>query len=87
MSIFPLALWSAFGGLGFSDLLFILPFFGITIGGTGLWIAMLVDCVTKEADTGKNKVAWILGIALTHCIGAAVYLLVRRPQRIAELGR
>jgi len=29
----------------------------------GVWIWMLVDCATKEADTGNNKVVWILVIA------------------------
>jgi hypothetical protein len=73
-------------GLGFPELLVLLAFL-VLIGGTGLWIAMIVDCVTKEPDTGNNKVVWILVIVLAHFIGALIYLLVRRPQRIAELGR
>jgi hypothetical protein len=84
---FPgLLLLGALGGLGFPELLllFMLLFF---VGGTALWIWMLVDCATREADTGNNKVVWILVIALTNFIGALIYLLVRRPQRIAELGR
>jgi dolichyl-phosphate-mannose--protein O-mannosyl transferase len=67
--------------------LLVLLAFLVLIGGTGLWIAMIVDCVTKEPDTGNNKVVWILVIVLAHFIGALIYLLVRRPQRIAELGR
>jgi len=59
--------------------------FGII--GTGLWVWILVDCATKEADTGNNKIVWVLVIALTHLIGAAIYYFVRRPQRMAELGR
>jgi hypothetical protein len=44
-------------------------------------------CATKEADTGNNKIVWALVIALTHFVGALIYLFVRRPQRMAEMGR
>jgi hypothetical protein len=54
--------------------------------GTILWIWMIIDCATKEPSTGNNKIVWILVIIFTHWIGALIYLLVRRPQRIAELG-
>jgi hypothetical protein len=76
----------AMGGLGFTELLvlFMVLFF---VGSMAFWIWMLVDCATKEADTGNNKVVWILVIALAHVIGALIYLIVRRPRRIAELGR
>ncbi|MGA3096640.1 MAG: PLD nuclease N-terminal domain-containing protein [Bryobacteraceae bacterium] len=79
-------LLGALGGLGFPELL-VLFMVALFVGGMALWIWMLVDCATKEADTGNNKVVWILVIALTHFIGALIYLFVRRPQRIAELGR
>jgi hypothetical protein len=82
-----LLLLGALGGLAFPDLFLILFFFGVCIVGTVLWIWALVDCLTKEADTGNNKVAWVLVVALTHFVGALIYLLVRRPKRIAELGR
>jgi hypothetical protein len=47
---------------------------------------MIVDCATKEKSDGNEKLIWILVILLTHWIGALIYLLVRRPQRIQELG-
>ncbi len=50
-----------------------------------LW--MLIDCITKESDDGNNKIAWVLIILFTHFIGALIYYIVRRPQRIKELGR
>ncbi len=74
-------------GIGFPELLVLLFILLIGLGGTGLWIVALVDCITKEADVGNNKVVWVLVIALTHIVGAALYFIVRRPQRIAELGR
>lgn len=51
------------------------------------WVWMLVDCATKEPDEGNSKVAWTLIIVFTHLIGSALYLFIRRPQRIAEVGR
>ncbi|MDD5705519.1 MAG: PLD nuclease N-terminal domain-containing protein [Kiritimatiellae bacterium] len=57
------------------------------VGGTILWIWMLVDCATKEKSEGNDKLIWILVIVLAHWIGALVYLLVRRPKRIQELGK
>jgi hypothetical protein len=73
--------------IGGFEFLFLLMFSCVGIVGTILLIWMLIDCATKESDQGNNKIVWILIIALTHLIGALIYLLVRRPQRIAELGR
>ena len=70
------------GSIGFPELFIIL----IVIVGGGLWIWMVVDCATKE-PAGSEKIVWILIVLLGGCIGAAIYLLVRRPKRIEELGR
>jgi L-cystine uptake protein TcyP (sodium:dicarboxylate symporter family) len=51
------------------------------------WIWMLIECATRESDTGNTKLVWILVILFAHFIGAAVYFFARRPQRIAELRR
>ena len=48
-----------------------------------IWLAVLTDCAIEEPDSGNNKVAWVLIIALTNVVGAGLYLLVRRPRRIA----
>jgi sterol desaturase/sphingolipid hydroxylase (fatty acid hydroxylase superfamily) len=73
--------------VGFPELLFIFCFVVIGLLGTAFWIWMLVDCATKEPDTGNTKVVWILIIALAHLIGAAVYYFVRRPERMELVGR
>ncbi len=71
----------------------ILPFmlfgcFGIAmLGMLALWIWALVDCITKEPDKGNDKLIWVLVIVLANWIGALLYLLIRRPQRIREQGR
>jgi uncharacterized membrane protein len=70
-------LWCALvGGIG-----------AVGIAGTVLWIWMLVECLTKEADEHNNRLIWTLVIVFTHAIGAIIYLVVRRPQRIKELGK
>lgn len=52
-----------------------------------MWIWMIVDCATKEPSNGNDKLIWIVIIVLTHWVGALIYLLVRRPQRIAMYGQ
>lgn len=58
----------------------------IGLGMFIFWVWMLIDCATKESSQGNDKVVWIIVIALTNWIGALIYFLVRRPQRIRELG-
>jgi hypothetical protein len=62
---------------------------GGTIGlaGLALWIWMLVEVLTRETDEGNNRLIWALVIVFTHWIGALIYLLVRRQERIRKLGR
>jgi hypothetical protein len=73
--------------LGLAELLilFVVVVFGII--GTIFWIWTLIDVATKEPNEGSNKVVWILVIIFTHWLGALVYLVVRRPQRIELYGR
>jgi len=58
----------------------------LAIACFGFWVWALIDCATNEPDNTNNKVVWIIIIACAHCIGAIVYLLCRRDQRIAEVG-
>lgn len=62
---------------------------GGTIGLAGLvlWIWMLVEVLTRETDEGNNRLIWALVIVFTHWIGALIYLLVRRQERIRKLGK
>jgi hypothetical protein len=72
--------------VGLPELMIIL-FLGVFgVGGTLLWIWMLIDCATKESSQDNEKVVWILFIVFTHWIGALIYLVVRRPKRIELLG-
>jgi hypothetical protein len=51
------------------------------------WIWSLIDCVRHEPSQGNDKLVWVLIIVLLHWLGALLYFVVRRPQRIKEHGR
>lgn len=72
--------------LGGFELLIMLPVCVLGVAGTVLWIWMLVDCAIHETDARNEKLTWILIILFTHWIGGLLYLLIRRPKRIAEVG-
>ena len=67
--------------------LFILSAILLGVGGTILWIWMLIDCATNEPSEGSDKIVWILVILFTHGLGALIYLLARRPERKRLYGR
>lgn len=70
---------------GIAGLEAVIIFFVLAV--TVFWFLMLFDCITKEPDTGDNRITWVVLIAVTHWVGAALYFFWRRPRRIAELGR
>jgi hypothetical protein len=47
------------------------------------WVWMLVECATKEPNTGNEKLCWIVVIVFTQILGALIYFFVRRPNRNA----
>jgi hypothetical protein len=78
----PLFAWLPHG----ADWLYIFVFFvGIGLFGTFIWIAALVSCLKNET-ADNTKIIWVLVILVTHCLGGVLYFLVRRPQRLRELG-
>jgi hypothetical protein len=73
--------------IGSWELVILLPVFLVGVVATLFWIWMLIDCVTKENNEGNNRLIWVLIIIFAHWIGALIYLIVRRPQRVAETGQ
>lgn len=71
---------------GLLELFLLLPLMGLALLAFVFWVWMLVDCVTKEASTGNDKLIWVLLLIFTHLLGAVLYFIVRRPRRKAELG-
>jgi hypothetical protein len=45
------------------------------------WIWMLIDCVKNQNIGGTEKACWVVVIALTHFIGALVYLFAGKLLR------
>lgn len=71
--------------VGLFEVFFMAGFGMICLLGTVFWIWMLIDCAKNEPE-GEDRVIWILIIALTHLIGAAIYYFARRRDRMREAG-
>ena len=61
--------------------------FLIGILGTIFWLWMRIDCAMNEPAEGNGKLIWILVILFAHFLGAAIYFLARRPDRIRRFGK
>ena len=57
------------------------------VGIAVFWIWMLVEVLSKETDEDNSRLIWALVIVFTHAIGALIYLIVRRRERITKLGK
>ncbi len=79
------------GSLGqaevFDDLRWPMLFIPLGVLAMVFWVSMLIDCAINEPRAGNDKVVWVIIIVFTQLIGAAIYLFVRRPQRMAESRR
>ena len=73
------------GSLGLGEI-FILLVAVVGLAASVFWVWMIVECATKEPAEGNDKLVWVLIIVFTHWVGATIYYLVRRPQRIAQFG-
>ncbi len=49
------------------------------------WIWSIVD-VAQHEPTDLEKLIWLVVIIFTSVIGSFIYLLVRRPERIRQVG-
>jgi hypothetical protein len=45
------------------------------------WFWAIADCVTHEPPSEK-RIIWLMIIIFTNVIGALLYYLVRRPERL-----
>lgn len=59
----------------------------IGILATIFWIWMLIDCLKNEPSIGNDKIIWALVIVFLSYLGAFLYYLVRRPERIKQTGQ
>ena len=61
-----------------------LPIFAILL--IAIWIWALIDCLRNEPSEGNDKIVWVLVIILLNGLGALIYLIVRRPERVRRYG-
>lgn len=71
------------GIVGGWEILLILCILGVGLVFSAFWIWMLVDCVRNPRLTDNQRIVWVIVIALTHCLGALIYLLAGRNPRPA----
>jgi hypothetical protein len=67
--------------------LFFLVFIAFILISTVFWIMTLIDCASNEPSEGNEKIVWILVIIFAHFLGALIYRLARRPERLRQYGR
>jgi hypothetical protein len=67
-----------FGGFEILAILFCLP---LGLLSMAFWIWMLVDAAQNRGLEQNERIVWIIVIALTHLLGALIYLIFGRPKR------
>jgi hypothetical protein len=72
------ALFEFFGG--FAAIAFLLA-----IVTTVFWIWMLIDCLMNPRLQSTEKLVWVLVILFLHVLGAIIYFIIGRQQRISGL--
>ena len=67
---------------------FCIPCIGIgALAALAFWIWAIVEVATKEPSEDQDRLMWLLIVLLLGWIGALVYLIVRRPERLRKYGR
>jgi hypothetical protein len=51
------------------------------------WILTIIDCAMNEPSEGNEKIVWIIVIIFGHVLGALIYRLLRRPERLRRYGK
>ncbi len=69
--------------IGIWELLIIGLIVPISLAGLAFWVWMLVDCIQNTRLDPNEKIMWVVVIALTHFIGALIYLLIGRNRQRA----
>ena len=57
------------------------------LAALAFWIWAIVDVATHEPAHEPNKIIWLLVVILLHALGALIYFIVRRPERIRQYGK
>ncbi|MDQ3979032.1 MAG: PLDc N-terminal domain-containing protein [Actinomycetota bacterium] len=67
---------------------FTIVFLLFIAAATAFWVWALVDVIRRPSGTLRagSQAVWAVVIALTHAIGALVYVLVGRPRPAETVG-
>ncbi|WP_187264551.1 PLD nuclease N-terminal domain-containing protein [Pontibacter beigongshangensis] len=68
-----------FIGLGGNEILLLLFFLGIP---AILWLWALVDLLRSDFKNSTNKLIWVIPIIFLPVLGALLYLLIGRGQKV-----
>ncbi|WP_299708954.1 PLD nuclease N-terminal domain-containing protein [uncultured Pontibacter sp.] len=68
--------------IGFSEIVLLLFFLAVPVG---LWLWALLDLLSSEFENGSNKVVWLMAITFLPVLGALLYLLIGRNQKVTSL--
>jgi len=71
--------------LVFGFMMLICGFVGIAL--MAFWVWMLIDCASNEPSEGNDKIVWVVIVIFAGWIGALIYYLVRRPERVRLYGK
>lgn len=67
-----------FGNFGIGEILVLLIFLVLPIT---LWLIALID-ILKSNFNGNNKIVWIVVVILLPILGAILYLIVGKSQKV-----
>ena len=67
-----------FGNIGIGEILVLLIFLVLPIV---LWLIALID-ILKSNFSGNNKVVWIIVVILLPILGAILYFLIGKAQKV-----
>ncbi len=59
----------------------------VGVAAFAFWIWTIINLATNEPAQDQNKIVWLLVVVFLHSIGALIYYLVRRPERIRLYGK
>lgn len=61
-------------------------FIALVLFAQVFWLWMLIECLVKEPSDSSDKLLWALVIFFGNLLGAILYFVIRRPERIDRFG-
>lgn len=68
--------------IGGTEIVLLLLFLAVPVV---LWLWALIDLLSSEFENNINKVVWLIAITFLPVLGALLYLLIGRGQKIGKL--